>query len=65
MKFTDAQLGCFLSDTPFYQDEKCYCLGNSMSEAGSVINNAMKGEVSNGKPFDVGVDSNNVVSTNK
>lgn len=60
MKFTDAQLECFLSDTPFYQDKKCYCLGNSMSEAGDVISNAMKGETS-----DVGVDSKNIVSTGK
>lgn len=63
MKFTNAQLERFLSDMPFYQDNKCYCLGKSMSEAGSVISNAMKGEASNGKQADVGMDSTNSVQS--
>lgn len=63
MNFTDAQLECFLSDTPFYQDEKCYCLGKSMLEAGNVISNAMKGEASNGEQADVGMDSTSSVQS--
>lgn len=63
MNFTDAQLECFLSDTPFYHDNNCYCLGNSMLEAGDVISNAMKGETSNGEQSDVGMDSTNTLQS--
>lgn len=55
MKFTEAQLRCFLSDTPFYHDQNCYCLGKSMSEAGNIINEVVNNERK--ETNDVGMDS--------
>lgn len=50
MKFlSDENLQDFLDDKPFYVNNDCFCLGNSLAEAGSVVNtiveaNSEKGE---------------------
>lgn len=48
MKFkSEAKLQAFLEDKPFFHSTDCYCLGNTLEEAGEIVRQMMgKTEVS-------------------
>lgn len=37
MKFDAGGLCAFLKDEPFYTNNECFCLGDSLEEAGAVV----------------------------
>lgn len=37
MIFNEKTLKDFLDDKPFFESAKCYCLGNTLREAGEII----------------------------
>lgn len=37
MEFTEEQKLLFLQDKPFYENDNCFCLGNSLEEAGEIV----------------------------
>jgi len=42
MKFNDESRKLFLEDKPFYENNECFCLGNSLEEAGEIIKRIVK-----------------------
>lgn len=50
MKFkSETELQAFLDDKPFFQNADCFCLGNSMTEAGSIIRQMIESTDKSGK----------------
>lgn len=37
MKFDEVTREKFINDTPFYENEDCYCLGNTLEECGEIL----------------------------
>lgn len=57
MKFDAETLQMFLEDKPFYKNNECFCLGNTMEEAGEIISQILKNNMSEGRTGDVGMDN--------
>lgn len=52
MKFDAETLQMFLKDEPFFQSKDCFCLGNSLEEAGEIIS-----QIVNSKNCERGTDN--------
>ena len=44
MEFNEEQRTAFLNDIPFYENNDCYCLGNSLEEAGKIVQKIVESE---------------------
>lgn len=44
MKFNEEQKTAFLKDIPFYENNDCFCLGNSLEEAGKILKQIAEGK---------------------
>lgn len=53
MKFDTDSLNDFLQDIPFYKNKECFCLGNTLEEAGCVISQIISDKENE---IDVGLD---------
>lgn len=55
MKFDADSLSAFLKDMPFYANNECFCLGNSLDEAGEIVRQIVEANLER-KQSDVGMD---------
>lgn len=44
MRFVNEEaLNAFLDDKPFYENNDCFCLGDTLAEAGCIVREIVKG----------------------
>lgn len=55
MKFDADSLCAFLKDTPFYANNECFCLGDTLDEAGDIVRRIVEANWER-KESDVGMD---------